>query len=119
MHFSYTAGNDFGPFGDQDEVHVFIQKVIAGSDQLFVRLASNGERVCTIKSIDNTTITSFMEHECDGSSRMGSRPRRFILTGHSNGAIQMWDLTTALRIMPVFDQGTEKLNIFPYDFITV
>lgn len=27
---------------------------------------------------------------------MGSRPRRFIFTGHSNGAIQMWDLTTAL-----------------------
>ena len=28
---------------------------------------------------------------------MGSRPRRFILTGHNNGAIQMWDLTTALE----------------------
>lgn len=29
---------------------------------------------------------------------MGSRPRRFIFTGHSNGAIQMWDLTTALDL---------------------
>ena len=28
---------------------------------------------------------------------MGSRPRRFIFTGHSCGAIQMWDLTTALE----------------------
>ena len=29
---------------------------------------------------------------------MGSRPRRFLFTGHSNGAIQMWDLTTALEM---------------------
>ena len=28
---------------------------------------------------------------------MGSRPRRFIFTGHNNGAIQMWDLSTALE----------------------
>lgn len=30
---------------------------------------------------------------------MGSRPRRFILTGHCNGQIQMWDLTTALELI--------------------
>lgn len=51
-----------------------------------------------IRSVDNTIVTSFCVHECEGSSRMGSRPRRFIFTGHSNGTIQMWDLTTALDI---------------------
>ncbi|XP_008211196.1 BTB/POZ domain-containing protein KCTD3 isoform X1 [Nasonia vitripennis] len=93
---SYNAGNDFGPFGEQDDEQVFVQKVVPETDQLFVRLASNGKRVCVIQSIDGSVITSFCVHECEGSSRMGSRPRRFIFTGHSNGAIQMWDLTTAL-----------------------
>lgn len=55
-------------------------------------------RLCTIRSVDSTTITSFCVHECEGSSRVGSRPRRFIFTGHASGAIQMWDLTTALDL---------------------
>ncbi|XP_033216767.1 BTB/POZ domain-containing protein KCTD3 isoform X2 [Belonocnema kinseyi] len=93
---SYNAGNDFGPFGEQDDEQVFVQKVVPETDQLFVRLASNGKRVCVIQSVDGSVITSFCVHECEGSSRMGSRPRRFIFTGHSSGAIQMWDLTTAL-----------------------
>ena len=49
------------------------------------------------RSVDGTTITSFCVHECEGSSRIGSRPRRFVITGHSSGAVQMWDLTTALE----------------------
>ncbi|XP_028048054.1 BTB/POZ domain-containing protein KCTD3 isoform X1 [Monomorium pharaonis] len=93
---SYNAGNDFGPFGEQDDEQVFVQKVVPETDQLFVRLASNGKRVCVIQSVDGSIISSFYVHECEGSSRMGSRPRRFIFTGHSNGTIQMWDLTTAL-----------------------
>lgn len=97
-YVSYAAGNDCGPFGEQDDVQVFIQKVVPDTPELFVRLASNGKRVCVIRSVDGTTITSFCVHECEGSSRMGSRPRRFIFTGHSNGAIQMWDLTTALDL---------------------
>lgn len=48
--------------------------------------------------MDGTSITSFMVHECEGSSRIGSRPRRYLFSGHSNGSIQMWDLTTAMEI---------------------
>ncbi|CAG9766347.1 unnamed protein product [Ceutorhynchus assimilis] len=92
------VGNDCGPFGEQDDEQVFVQKVVPDADQLFVRLASNGKRVCTIKAVDNSTVSAFCVHECEGSSRMGSRPRRFIFTGHSNGSIQMWDLTTALDL---------------------
>ncbi|XP_066245472.1 BTB/POZ domain-containing protein KCTD3 isoform X1 [Euwallacea similis] len=92
------AGNDCGPFGEQDDEQVFVQKVVPDADQLFVRLASNGKRVCVIKAVDGSTVSAFCVHECEGSSRMGSRPRRFIFTGHSNGSIQMWDLTTALDL---------------------
>jgi len=63
------------------------------------------QRVCTIKSVDGTNITSFFVHECEGSSRMGSRPRRFIFTGHLSGAIQMWDLTTALDLASKGEPG--------------
>ncbi|XP_053682492.1 BTB/POZ domain-containing protein KCTD3 [Sabethes cyaneus] len=108
--YSYSAGNDFGPFGEQDDEQIFVQKVVPDTDQLYVRLASNGERVCLIRSVDGTTVTSFCVHECEGSSRMGSRPRRFILSGHCNGAIQMWDLTTALEIFKKKDQNKKLIG---------
>ncbi|KAK9497590.1 hypothetical protein O3M35_004289 [Rhynocoris fuscipes] len=97
-NLGYTVGNDFGPFGEQDDEQIFVQKIVPETSELYVRLASNGRRVCVIRAVDGTTITSFCVHECEGSSRMGSRPRRFLFTGHSNGTLQMWDLTTALDI---------------------
>jgi len=104
-----SHGNDIGPFGDQDDEQVFVQKVIPETDVLTVRLASVGTRVCEIRSVDGSIITSFFVHECEGSSRMGARPRRFIFTGHGNGAIQMWDLSTALEFfqkgMPTCGEG--------------
>ncbi|KAI8130708.1 hypothetical protein FF38_11902 [Lucilia cuprina] len=106
-NYSYVAGNDFGPYGDYDE-QIFVQKVVPETDQLYVRLASNGERVCVIKSVDGSSITSFCVHECEVSSRMGSR---FILTGHCNGNIQMWDLTTALSLFSKKDESqAQKIN---------
>lgn len=96
---TYAAGNDFGPFGEQDDEQLILQKVVPDTDKIYVRLASNGHRVCVIKSVDGTAVTSFYVHECDGiSTRMGSRPRRFLLTGHCNGTIQWWDLTSALEL---------------------
>ncbi|KAK7913341.1 hypothetical protein WMY93_013552 [Mugilogobius chulae] len=50
-------------------------KVIPITNKLFVRLSSTGKRICEIQSVDGTTITCFMVRECEGSSRMGSRPR--------------------------------------------
>lgn len=41
---SHAAGNDCGPFGEPDDEQVFVQKVVPDTDQLFVRLASNGKR---------------------------------------------------------------------------
>uniref|UniRef100_A0A2L2YBL9 BTB/POZ domain-containing protein KCTD3 n=1 Tax=Parasteatoda tepidariorum TaxID=114398 RepID=A0A2L2YBL9_PARTP len=104
-NFSYSTANDSGPYGEQDDEQVFIQKVVPETDQLYVRYASTGKRICIIKSVDNSSITAFCVHECEGSNRMGSRPRRYIFTGHSNGAIQMWDLTTALDLASKGDQS--------------
>ncbi|XP_066553367.1 BTB/POZ domain-containing protein KCTD3 isoform X2 [Amia ocellicauda] len=95
-HGSYSSGNDIGPFGERDDQQVFIQKVIPITNKLFVRLSSTGKRICEIQAVDGTTISCFTVRECEGSSRMGSRPRRYLFTGHGNGSIQMWDLTTAM-----------------------
>ncbi|TNN43740.1 BTB/POZ domain-containing protein KCTD3 [Liparis tanakae] len=104
-HGSYCSGNDIGPFGDRDDQQVFIQKVIPITNKLFVRLSSTGKRICEVQSVDVTTISCFMVRECEGSSRMGSRPRRYLFTGHGNGSIQMWDLTTA---MDTANKGEER-----------
>nr|XP_054758380.1 BTB/POZ domain-containing protein KCTD3-like [Lytechinus pictus] len=94
----HQAGNDIGPFGERDDQQVFVQKVVPDTDQVYVRLSSTGQRVCQIRSVDGSSISSFCVHECEGSSRMGSRPRRYLFTGHANGGVQMWDLTTAMDI---------------------
>lgn len=33
-----------GPYGEQDDEQVFVQKVVPETDELYVRLASNGKR---------------------------------------------------------------------------
>ncbi|GCB69015.1 hypothetical protein scyTo_0005404 [Scyliorhinus torazame] len=104
-HGSYAAGNDIGPFGERDDQQVFIQKVVPVTNKLFVRLSSTGKRICEIQAVDCMTITAFTVRECEGSSRMGSRPRRYLFTGHGNGSIQMWDLTTA---MDMVNKGEER-----------
>uniref|UniRef100_A0A1B0GD85 Uncharacterized protein n=1 Tax=Glossina morsitans morsitans TaxID=37546 RepID=A0A1B0GD85_GLOMM len=96
-NYSYAAGNDFDPYGDYDE-QTFVQKVVSETNQLCLRLASNGDRVCMDGCV----------HECEVSSRIGSR---FILTGHCNGNIQMWELTTALAFFPKTDTN-ELLRLF-------
>jgi len=62
-------------------------------------------RICEVQSVDGTTISSFMVRECEGSSRMGSRPRRYLFTGQGNGSIQMWDLTTAMDTANKGEEG--------------
>ncbi|KAI1727139.1 BTB/POZ domain-containing protein [Ditylenchus destructor] len=89
-------GCDPGPYGDQDGDQIFVQRIVPDTNLVFVRLASNGERLCTIRAVDGSAITAFFIHECEGSNRMGARPRRYLFTGMANGSIQMWDLTTAM-----------------------
>ncbi|XP_061102870.1 BTB/POZ domain-containing protein KCTD3 isoform X2 [Conger conger] len=107
-HGSYCSGNDIGPFGERDDQQVFIQKVIPITNKLFVRLSSTGKRICEVQAVDGTTITCFTVRECEGSSRMGSRPRRYLFTGHGNGSIQMWDLTTAMDLANKTDDKAKR-----------
>uniref|UniRef100_H2YKV9 BTB domain-containing protein n=1 Tax=Ciona savignyi TaxID=51511 RepID=H2YKV9_CIOSA len=100
---SYAVGNNIGPHGDRDQLQLFIQKLFPLSDRLYVRVSSSGLRVAVITSIDGSPISCFCLHECEGSSRMGSRPRRYLFTGHVNGTIQMWDMSTALDIFAKSD----------------
>ncbi|NXC78637.1 SHKB1 protein, partial [Anhinga anhinga] len=93
------AGTDIGPFGERDEQQVFIQRVVPDACQVFIRLSSTGKRICEVRSVDAAAITAFTVHECEGSSRIGSRPRRYLFTGHANGSVQMWDLTTAMEML--------------------
>ena len=46
--------------------------------------------------MDGSPTTAFTVLECEGSIRLGSRPRRYLLTGQANGSLAMWDLTTAM-----------------------
>ncbi|CAF0946321.1 unnamed protein product [Adineta ricciae] len=96
---SYTAGNDIGPYGDRDDQQVFVQKVVPfETDQIYVRFCSTGKRVAIVRSVDSSPISCFTIHECEGPSRLSTRPRRFIFTGHDNGSIQLFDLTTAIEL---------------------
>ncbi|XP_045148637.1 SH3KBP1-binding protein 1 [Echinops telfairi] len=78
-HGGCSAGNDIGPYGERDEQQVFIQKVVPSASQLFVRLSSTGQRVCSVRSVDGSPTTAFTVLECEASRRLGSRPRRYLL----------------------------------------
>nr|XP_023395612.1 LOW QUALITY PROTEIN: SH3KBP1-binding protein 1 [Loxodonta africana] len=95
-HGGCSAGNDIGPYGERDEQQVFIQKVVPSASQLFVRLSSTGQRVCSVRSVDGSPTTAFTVLECEASRRLGSRATRYLLTGQANGSLAMWDLTTAM-----------------------
>ena len=53
-------------------------------------------RVCVIKSVDASNITTYCVHECEAANRIGMRSRRFVFTGHTNGAIQVCQLSLRL-----------------------
>ncbi|KAM9514341.1 LOW QUALITY PROTEIN: SH3KBP1-binding protein 1 [Guaruba guarouba] len=89
-----SAGTDIGPFGERDEQQVFIQRVVPDACQVFIRLSSTGKKIGEVRAVDAASITAFTVHE--GSSRIGCRPRRLLATGHANGSLQLWDLTTAM-----------------------
>ena len=93
-------GNDSlpGPFGDQEDgdKQVLIQRMRSLTSEVNVIVASNGNRICSLESVDSSPVTTVCVHECEAVA-MGSRSRRYILTGHLNGHVQVWDLTTGFE----------------------
>ncbi|CAF2079937.1 unnamed protein product [Rotaria magnacalcarata] len=111
---SYTSGNDIGPYGDRDDQQVFVQKVVPlETNQIYVRFCSTGKRVAIVRSVDSSPISCFTIHECEGPSRLSTRPRRFIFTGHDNGSIQLFDLTTAIELSSSSDINSLALSSPP------
>eukprot|EP00730_Choanoeca_flexa_P008524 TRINITY_DN12498_c1_g7_i6.p1 TRINITY_DN12498_c1_g7~~TRINITY_DN12498_c1_g7_i6.p1 ORF type:complete len:650 (+),score=93.97 TRINITY_DN12498_c1_g7_i6:85-2034(+) len=108
-----TAGPcNVGPYGDLDQQQLFIQQVSFHSTQLLLKLAATGDELCNIESVNNLAITTSYLHEGGMASRVGSRSRRFLCTGHEDGSVQMWDLT------PVLDrwaQEEKRRSVHPRD----
>jgi len=92
-----------GPFGDRDQPQLFVQSVPYERKKLRVLDSATGRKICTIFSTDESEIVAYCVNESDFASRVGSRARRFLITGHENGSIQIWDLTTAFELY--FESG--------------
>lgn len=101
------SDSKFGVFLENRNTTDFTSQTLPGAIVL-VTWGFSSCRICEIQAVDCTTISSFTVRECEGSSRMGSRPRRYLFTGHSNGSIQMWDLTTA---MDMVNKSEDKGNL--------
>ena len=56
-----------------DQEQIFMQKVIRETDQLLIRSASTGERVCLLQAVDGSHICCAFLQEGGINSRMGSR----------------------------------------------
>lgn len=76
----------------------------------FVLLLLLGRRVAIVRSVDGSPINCFTIHECEGPARLSSRPRRYIFTGHDNGSIQLFDLTTAIELSTTTDNAPQSSN---------
>eukprot|EP00117_Sycon_ciliatum_P019405 scpid42805/ scgid2527/ BTB/POZ domain-containing protein KCTD3; Renal carcinoma antigen NY-REN-45 len=95
------SSNEIGPFGyhhKEQEDQVFIQRVAPITSELYCRLAATGQRVCVLRSVDDSYISAHCVVDFDASNRSASCERSYIFTGHANGAVQMWDLTTAYEL---------------------
>lgn len=88
--------HQYGPFGDQSEIPIFIQQPIQYSDTLYIRTGDTGSRIATFRSVTGPPISTYASHDFEGSPRMGLKPRRLILTGHTDGTVQIWDIAKAL-----------------------
>lgn len=85
---SCTYMECFGPYGGSFAPVIF-NDVLAPLSNYPLHLLSPFHRVCEIKSVDGSNITTYCVHECEAANRIGMRSRRFIFTGHTNGAIQV------------------------------
>jgi hypothetical protein len=47
------AGNDSGPYGENDDEQIFVQKVVPETDELYIRLASTGKRYVNMSYYKN------------------------------------------------------------------
>lgn len=111
---------DIGPHGDQDDGDklVILEQSRRDVGRLNVLLASSGERVCRLNSVDSSVLTCFTVHECEASA-LGNRTRRFVLTGHDNGHVQLWDLSTAMESTGDKKQSISVAPLSPNEILSL
>ncbi|KAH7646127.1 hypothetical protein HUG17_1665 [Dermatophagoides farinae] len=84
--------HDIGPYGHQEGLkQVFVEIPYSDCNYANIIYASNGQKICTLESVDGSKITSVCGLSID------IRDRRFIFTGHENGNVQVWDLNPAMK----------------------
>ncbi|OTF74300.1 hypothetical protein BLA29_003742, partial [Euroglyphus maynei] len=84
--------HDIGPYGHQEGMkQVFVEIPYCDCNYANIIYASNGQKICTLESVDGSKITSVCGLSID------IRDRRFIFTGHENGNVQVWDLNPAMK----------------------
>jgi len=120
MYFHQTVST--GAFWDKEERFKFGDQKVKVQGDVGSNMLENAllvqcvlavyVRVCIIRSVDGTNVTAYTVHECEGSTRMGARPRRYIFTGHSNGSIQVCQCMSRVEIIAnlVFDTVTSGMS---------
>jgi len=85
---------------------VFIQKCCTKTNELYIRLANTGERLCKIKSVrSESNISTLCLMDCrGGTGRLGSQSKRLLLTGHDSGHIEVWDFEPSIERVVVKDR---------------
>ena len=86
---------------------IFIQKCCTKTNELYIRLANTGERLCKIKSVrseSNISTLCLMDFQSSLSRRLGSQSKRLLLTGHDSGHIEVWDLEPSVERVVVKDR---------------
>eukprot|EP00049_Salpingoeca_infusionum_P024510 m.16103 g.16103 ORF g.16103 m.16103 type:complete len:648 (+) comp6928_c0_seq2:389-2332(+) len=92
--FAVPGAVDGGPFGEADQLLLFVQ--CPSSDTLALCTAATGERLTMITTVGPSPISRF--HLPSGFAVRGaSGVRRYLFTGHEDGAVQVWDIFTAIE----------------------
>lgn len=108
-----------GPYGNQREGDKQVLVEVAGAGpptRLNILYAANGQKICSLRSVDGSPVSAvsiMYQHD--------ARYRCFIITGHRNGSVQIWDLSTAMDLQPkdssimagrIVDKGQLLRHIF-------
>ena len=101
---------DAGPYTLETPISesVFIQKTWNGGSEIFVRLSSNGQRVCKLRSVQSgCKITAVCVVDCMASVAcgQGTQHKQLILCGYDAGHVDIFDLVPSLEVILATDKS--------------
>lgn len=93
---------------------IFVQQTCQHySNELYLRIASTGQRLCKLKAVkDKTNISTFciMNNLHSSSGRLSCPNRHLLLSGHNDGHIEIWDLEPSID---KFSKNSVLINSCP------